>query len=156
MSCYTKYYKDDTSVIVYATEEVENVTLYNIRVRVNSISWTVSHRYKDFDELHSKLCVDHGVSKELLPPKKAIRNKCPKFVEQRKERLDAYLKSVLQYLQLTMPREFALFLDFHHYDILFLLQDLACKFYTEGDKLLSKCSYYDLHPLQVMFVESHR
>ena len=152
MSCYPKHYKDNVSVAVYDTEVVDNVTLYKIRIRVDSVSWTLSHRYRDFDELHSKLVSEHGVSRDLLPPKKAIRNKCPRFVEQRRERLDSYLKHVFNYLQLTMPREFAAFLDFNSYDMLFLLQDLAYKFYTEGDRLLIKSNYCEFQPLQVYYV----
>lgn len=152
MSCYTQYYKDDASVTVYDSEDVDNVTFYKIRVNINKVTWTLTHRYKDFDELHSRLVVDHGVTKDLLPPKKAIRNRCPKFIEQRREGLDTYLKSVFNYLQLTMPREFATFLEFPQYDTLFIFQHLALKFFIEGDKILASGEFFELFAIEVLFI----
>lgn len=148
MSSFTQY-KDDASLDVFDVEEIENVTLYKIKIKINHVVWTVLHRYKDFDELHSKLVSDHGVAKDLLPPKKAIRNKCPKFVEQRREGLNAYLKNIFNYLQLTMPREFAKFLNFQDYDIAFLLQSLAMKLFIDGDRLLERSNIYTFTPLEV-------
>lgn len=173
MSCFIES-KKDLSISVFDTEEVENVTLYKIKVQVflsflksilfynyiknegmcfqiGNVNWNVVHRYRDFSALHSKLISDHGVPtcKDLLPPKKAIRNKTPKFVEQRKEKLDAYLKQIYSYLELTMPRDFTEFLDFQTYDILFILQNLALKFYHEGDQLLLKPQPYIFTPLEV-------
>ncbi|XP_077285158.1 nischarin-like [Arctopsyche grandis] len=152
MSCYTQYYKDDASVTVYDSEDVDNVTFYKIRVNINKVTWTLTHRYKDFDELHSRLVVDHGVTKDLLPPKKAIRNRCPKFIEQRREALDTYLKSVFNYLQLTMPREFATFLEFPQYDTLFIFQQLALKFFIEGDKLLASGEFFELFAIELFAI----
>lgn len=135
MSAFVNYRNESTVDVVEATTK-DNVTFYKIIVKVGFIQWNVLHRYSDFVDLHERLVNDHGVAKDLLPPKKVIRNKTPKFVEQRREALNEYLKNVFNYLKLTMPTEFAHFLDFQMYDIYFLLQDLAKKLFLEGDKLL--------------------
>lgn len=60
-------------------------------------------------------------------------NKSPSFLEKRRLGLEKYLKEVFVYLQLSMPVEFVEFLDFHIYDIIFLVQGLAHKFFLSGD-----------------------
>lgn len=147
MSSFLKYH-ENSSVCVDEASIKDNVTYYKITVKVGSVNWHVMHRYNDFVELHDKLVSDHGVGKELLPPKKVIRNKTPKFVEQRREALNVYLKEVLNYLKLSMPYEFAHFLDFHKYDIFFLLTDLAKTLYLEGDNLLENAKCYKFTPLE--------
>lgn len=148
MSSFLKYH-ENSSVCVDEASIKDNVTYYKITVKVGSVNWHVMHRYNDFVELHDKLVSDHGVGKELLPPKKVIRNKTPKFVEQRREALNVYLKEVLNYLKLSMPYEFAHFLDFHKYDIFFLLTDLAKTLYLEGDNLLENAKCYKFTPLEL-------
>ncbi|KPJ18536.1 Nischarin [Papilio machaon] len=148
MSTFIKY-RNDSTVSVDEACTKDSVTYYLITVNVGPVKWTVRHRYSDFDELHDKLVSDHGVAKELLPPKKVIRNKTPKFIEQRREGLNDYLKNVFNYLKLTMPYIFAHFLDFHLYDIYFLLQDLAKKCFLEGDKLLLNEKSHKFSPLEL-------
>ncbi|KAJ9599010.1 hypothetical protein L9F63_010467 [Diploptera punctata] len=92
---------------------------------------------------------DHGVAKDILPPKKVIGNKEPTFIEKRRAALELYLSSVVNFLQRAMPRELALFLDFHRYDILFLLQNLAMQFFEEGDSLLQNSTSYTFTPFQL-------
>lgn len=145
-------HRDDSFVSVDEASTKDSVTYYKISVNVGPVRWNVLHRYSDFVELHDKLVTDHGVAKELLPPKKVIRNKTPKFVEQRREALSEYLKNVFNYLRLTMPSEFAHFLDFHLYDIFFLLQDLAKTLFLEGDKLLQNEKSHKFSPLEVCSV----
>lgn len=135
MSSFVNHREDSTVNVDEATLK-DSVTYYKITVKVGPVRWSVLHRYSDFVDLHDKLVLEHGVARELLPPKKVIRNKTPKFVEQRREALCDYLKNIFTYLKLTMPTEFAHFLDFHVYDIFFLLQDLAKNLFLEGDKLL--------------------
>ncbi|KAG7309134.1 hypothetical protein JYU34_005056 [Plutella xylostella] len=148
MSSFVNH-REDSSVNIEDTSTKDSVTFYKITVKVGSVSWSVLHRYSDFVELHEKLVADHGVAKDLLPPKKVIRNKTPKFVEQRREALNEYLKNVFNYLRLAMPYEFAHFLDFHLYDIFFLLQELAKKLFLEGDKLLQTKKPYTFTPLEL-------
>lgn len=148
-------YRDVNNISVNETFTKDNVTYYKITVKVGPVEWNVSHRYSDFVELHDKLVTDHEVAKDLLPPKKVIRNKTPKFIEQRREALNLYLKNVFKYLKLIMPPLFAHFLDFHLYDVFFILQILAKKFYLEGDKILQNEKSYKFTPLEVMFFSLH-
>lgn len=48
-----------------------------------------------------------------------------------------------------MPLEFVEFLDFHRYDIVFLLQHLALKFFHNGDQLLLQQKPYAFSLLEV-------
>lgn len=148
MACFWLH-QHETSVGIPETEEIANVTFYNIEVTVGSVSWHVSRRYSEFFEMHNQLIVNHGVVKDILPPKKVIRNKCPIFIEIRRKGLEEYLQTVLMYLNRTMPKIFVEFLDFHVYDIFFLLQNLALQFFNEADSVLSTTKSYTFNPLQV-------
>jgi len=106
-------------------------------------------RYNDFAELHEKLVSEHCVEKDILPPKKLIGNKCEAFVEKRRQSLELYLNIVYNYLKKAMPRELAVFLDLHVYDIYFLLQSMALEFFTNGSTLLQTSSSYKFNPIQV-------
>jgi len=106
-------------------------------------------RYNDFAELHEKLVSEHCVEKDILPPKKLIGNKCEAFVEKRRQSLELYLNAVYNYLKKAMPRELAVFLDLHVYDIYFLLQSMALEFFTNGSTLLQTSSSYKFNPIQV-------
>lgn len=61
-----------------------------------------------------------------------IGNKSSVFLEQRQKQLELYLQKVLTFLQLAMCREFVEFLDFNKYDIIYLLQDMAQKFFIQS------------------------
>lgn len=148
MSSFVSHRENCSASVDEATTK-DSVTYYKITVIVGSVQWDVYHRFSDFVELHDRLVADHGVARELLPPKKVIRNKTPKFVEKRREALNDYLKNIFNYLKLTMPCEFAHFLDFHLYDIFFLLQDLAKKLFLEGDMLLQNQNSQTFTPLEV-------
>ncbi|XP_038207299.1 nischarin [Zerene cesonia] len=142
-------HRDDSSVNVDEAITKDSVTYYKIVVKVGFVQWDVWHRYSDFVELHDKLVNDFGVAKDLLPPKKVIRNKTPKFIEHRREALKEYLNNIFNFLNLNLPSDFAHFLDFHLYDIFFLLQDLAKKLYLEGDKMLQNEKIHKFTPLQL-------
>ncbi|XP_069680393.1 nischarin-like [Periplaneta americana] len=148
MACFLAN-RHDTSITIPNVQKNDNVTVYLIMVRVGNVSWTVHHRYNDFVELHEKLVSDHGVAKDILPPKKVIGNRDPAFIEKRRGALEVYIASVVNFLQRTIPRELALFLDFHLYDILFLLQNLAMQFFLDGDTLLQISKSYTFNPFQL-------
>ncbi|XP_045481982.1 nischarin [Harmonia axyridis] len=139
----------ETTVKIPSTTEKDGVIFYEIRVSVGDIYWHVTHRYNDFFELHTKLVNDHGVVKDILPSKKLIRSKCPQFIDTRKKGLEIYLQKVLKFLKLTMPRIFLEFLDFHVYDVYFLLQSLALKFYSEAEISLTSTKDYDFTTLEL-------
>lgn len=107
-------------------------------------------RYNEFAELHEKLVSEHCVEKDILPPKKLIGNKCEAFVEKRRQSLEIYLNAVYNYLKKAMPRELAIFLDLHVYDIYFLLQSMALEFFAKGDTLLQNSMSYKFNPIQVI------
>ncbi|CAH1103202.1 unnamed protein product [Psylliodes chrysocephalus] len=151
MACFWLNAKE-TTINIFTTEEINNVTYYNIKVSVGDCNWKVAHRYNEFYELHNQLVIDHGVSKDILPSKKVIRNKCPIFIESRRKGLEEYLQKTLVFLKRTMPKSFVEFLEFNLYDIFFLLQDLSAKLFLESDQILSSKSTYfftvlELHAL---------
>ncbi|XP_063928970.1 nischarin isoform X2 [Zophobas morio] len=148
MACFW-FNQNDTRIEIPSAEEVNNVTYYKIIVTVGEIKWHVLHRYSEFFDLHNQLVTDHGVSKDILPSKKVIRNKCPIFIESRRKGLEEYCQKILNYLKRTMPRIFIEFFHFHIYDIFFLLQNLALRFFLEADLLLSSSKSYALTPLEL-------
>lgn len=143
--------KTNISLKIPKVEDFDRVTFYVILVKVGSVSWTVEHRFSDFVSLHETLVTDHCVNKDILPPKKLIGKRDPAFVEKRRCGLESYIRSVVSFLLETMPRCLALFLDFHKYDILFLLQEMSSSFLKEGDVILSNSKRYKFNPLQVSF-----
>lgn len=139
----------DTKINIPSTEELGAVIYYKVEVIVGNVNWYVLKRYSEFYELHSQLIGDHGVSKDILPPKKVIGNKTPEFIETRRQGLENYLRCMLNYLKVTMPRVFVEFLDFHLYDIFFLLRTVSAKLFVEADTILSTTKSYIFNPLQV-------
>lgn len=93
------------------------------------------------------------MERDILPPKKLIGNKSETFVEKRRLALENYLNSVYNYLKKIMPRPLAIFLDLHVYEILFLLQNLACRFFTEGVTLLQSSKSFTFDVVQVSSIE---
>ncbi|PSN50056.1 Nischarin [Blattella germanica] len=94
MACFL-INRHDTEIKIPTVEKHDNVTVYVIKVRIGNVTWTVPHRYSDFVELHEKLVSDHGVAKDILPPKKVIGNREPAFIEKRRSALEIYLASLL-------------------------------------------------------------
>ncbi|XP_014204877.1 nischarin [Copidosoma floridanum] len=147
--------QEDVQLSIPSYETTDNVTYYLVEVTIGTVKWSVKHRYSEFAELHDTLVTDHCVEKDILPPKKFIGNKSEAFVEKRRLGLEIYLNSVYNYLKKIMPRPLAIFLEFHVYEIFFLLQNLACKFFTEGDLLLPKCNFFTYSVVQ-LYAVSHR
>ncbi|KAL1492372.1 hypothetical protein ABEB36_010628 [Hypothenemus hampei] len=141
--------QNETSILIPTTKEFSNVTYYIIRVCVGEVKWTVKHRYKEFFNLHNKLVADHGVSKDILPSKKVIGNKSNQFIETRRKALEEYLQKILIFLKRTMPKVFVEFLDFHVYDIYFLLQELTLKCSAEIDFIVSSTKTFTMTPLEL-------
>uniref|UniRef100_A0AAG5DIF2 PX domain-containing protein n=1 Tax=Anopheles atroparvus TaxID=41427 RepID=A0AAG5DIF2_ANOAO len=148
MSNY-QLHSNETSLSIPRIITVDSVNYYEILVKCGQVMWTVNHRYRDFADLHDRLVADRGVSKDKLPPKKVIGNKSPTFLKKRQEALEQYLKEMLIFLKVTMPREFVEFLDFHRYDIIFMVQHLACSLFLRGDAFLAKSKKYGFSVLEL-------
>ncbi|CAH1153756.1 unnamed protein product [Phaedon cochleariae] len=148
MACFWSH-QNETKIEIPSTEEISNVIYYKIRVYVGVYTWTVNHRYSEFFDLNSQLVIDHGVSKDILPSKRVIGNKCPIFIESRKMGLQEYLQKTLIFLKRTMPKIFVDFLHFNLYDIYFLLQDLSSKLFLEADFILSSNKPYQFKTLEL-------
>lgn len=136
----SNYYKNplETTIAIPKVDLIDGTAFYNIQVTCfHNCEWTVSRRYRDFDELNEKL-VNYSISKDLLPKKKVIGNTNAKFIEQRREDLQKYLQTIAHMMQKHMPIEFVEFLDFHKYDVIFVLQNLALDVYKNGEKYLQQ------------------
>lgn len=134
MSCY-HLAPAETKISVPSYETTDGVEYFVIRVSCwNNKEWTVNHRFRDFTKLHERLQKDIAIAKDLLPEKKMIKNS--RFLEQRRHDLEKYLQTVMTFVQqLVTPLELVEFLDFHKYDIVFLLQKMALDLSRkQGDK----------------------
>ena len=121
----------DNPVLITVPEVItseEGVTLYQVVVAVGPVVYRVKHRYSEFESMHSKI-VEDGIEKDLLPPKKLIGNKDPAFIMKRRKDLETYLQTVYHFLEKSLPRVLAEFLDFPTYDIHYVLQDLASHYH---------------------------
>ncbi|KAL9920943.1 nischarin isoform X2 [Glossina fuscipes] len=148
MSCYFRQ-NSDTEIAIPRYFESSGVTYYTVRVRVVQVEWLVERRYKDFDELNEKLVEEIAISKKLLPPKKIVGNKNPSFLEERRQKLEKYLRELMVFFRIQIPRALAEFLEFNKYDIIYLLQDLATLFIESGEALLSNRKQFHFSALQV-------
>lgn len=71
----------------------------NLRSKNGAESWTIFKRYRDFHKLHKQLKKQHLQIKVLdFPPKKKIGNLDFDFVEERRQRLQVYMRHVLQHI----------------------------------------------------------
>lgn len=81
--------------------KTKNFYIYeiNLRTKTGSESWTIFKRYRDFHTLHKMLRKQHLQIKVLdFPPKKKLGNLEFDFVEERRQRLQVYMRHVLQNL----------------------------------------------------------
>lgn len=81
--------------------KTKNFYIYELNLKSTSGSecWTIFKRYRDFYKLHKELKKHHLQIKVLdFPPKKKIGNMDFDFVEDRRQRLQVYIRHVLQNL----------------------------------------------------------
>ncbi|KAG5684764.1 hypothetical protein PVAND_013977 [Polypedilum vanderplanki] len=86
---------------VLKKSKTKNYYVYEINLKSTSglDSWTIFKRYRDFYQLHKNLKKQHLQIKVLdFPPKKKIGNLEFDFVEDRRQRLQVYIRHVLQNL----------------------------------------------------------
>ncbi|KDR23144.1 sorting nexin-29 isoform X2 [Zootermopsis nevadensis] len=76
--------------------------VYQVYIRIRDDEWNVYRRYAQFYSLHKELKkYDAIVSTFDFPPKKTLGNKDAKFVEERRRRLQHYLRCVMNHLVQT-------------------------------------------------------
>lgn len=86
---------------VLRKSKTKNYYVYEINLKTTdgSESWTIFKRYRDFYKLHKDLKKQHIQIKVLdFPPKKKIGNMDFDFVENRRQRLQVFVRHVLQNL----------------------------------------------------------
>lgn len=142
---------DNYKISIPNWKSIDKNTFYVIKIDIGDMIWTVTRRYSEFAKLHQTLVADHGVFGDILPPKKVIGNKDEQFIEKRRLALDEYLQNIVRFLQKTMPKELALFLNFYQFDVTYIVKNLAVKFYPFGEISLSKTRSYKLSTLEVSF-----
>ncbi|CAH1273222.1 PLEKHM1 [Branchiostoma lanceolatum] len=70
--------------------------VYQVYIRIRDEEWNIYRRYAQFYELHSQMKKKFpSVASLGFPPKKAIGNKDSKFVEDRRKRLQNYLRHLM-------------------------------------------------------------
>ncbi|XP_045484867.1 sorting nexin-29 [Pieris rapae] len=70
--------------------------VYQIFLKVGQEEWNVYHRYAKFYEMHTQLKKCHpDIANYKFPPKKTLRKRDARVVEQRRIALQAYLRHVL-------------------------------------------------------------
>nr|XP_026693582.1 nischarin isoform X2 [Ciona intestinalis] len=143
--------KPETQVFINSVEQVEDYTEYTIEVHHNGFMWKIKHRYSEFRKLHNALR-NHNpdLEKNLLPPKKIIGKMSTSFIDKRREELELYLQTLMsQKFSGGVPRTLGVFLDFHHYEVERLTQDLAKELFAIGDSVLAHGKMYVFTPLQL-------
>ncbi|CAN7940553.1 unnamed protein product, partial [Ixodes hexagonus] len=76
--------------------------VYQVYVRIRDDEWNVYRRYSQFYALHKALRKNNPIVNSFdFPPKKSIGNKDAKVVEERRKRLQRYLRCVLNWMAQT-------------------------------------------------------
>lgn len=86
---------------VLQKSKTQNYYVYeiNLKTTTGSENWTIFKRYRDFYKLHKNLKKEYLQIKILdFPPKKRVGNTNFDFVEDRRQRLQVYIRHVLQNL----------------------------------------------------------
>ncbi len=78
--------------------------VYQVYLRIRDEEWNIYRRYSDFYALHSDLKKrEPVVDGFFFPPKKSLGNKTEKVVEERRKRLQDYLRQIVNLLVQTNP-----------------------------------------------------
>ncbi|XP_064478663.1 sorting nexin-29-like isoform X2 [Ornithodoros turicata] len=78
--------------------------VYQVYIRIRDDEWNVYRRYSQFYALHKTLRKKNPIVNSFdFPPKKSIGNKDAKVVEERRKRLQRYLRCVLNWMTQTNP-----------------------------------------------------
>ena len=78
--------------------------VYQVYLRIRDSEWNIYRRYSEFYALHRDLQKkDKLVAAFDFPPKKTVGNKSEKFVEDRRKRLQTYLRQIVNLMVQTNP-----------------------------------------------------
>ena len=78
--------------------------VYQVYLRIREEEWNIYRRYSEFYALHKDLQKkDKLVTNFDFPPKKTMGNKAEKFVEDRRKRLQTYLRQIVNLMIQTNP-----------------------------------------------------
>lgn len=78
--------------------------IYQIYIRIKEEEWNVYRRYSQFYSLHKLLKEKYScISQFEFPPKKAIGNKESRVVQERRKKLEFYLRNIINYIQSQSP-----------------------------------------------------
>jgi hypothetical protein len=69
--------------------------VYSIRVGDNRGEWTISRRYRHFEQLHRHMRGVKGYTMTLPPKRLFFHDLSPSYIESRRQALDAYLQKLL-------------------------------------------------------------
>ncbi|XKL68388.1 hypothetical protein PGB90_003879 [Kerria lacca] len=73
--------------------------VYQVHFRIGSEEWNIYRRYAQFYSFHQKLKKEFSVVSTFhFPPKKTLGNKDANFVEERRKKLQLYLRQVINFL----------------------------------------------------------
>lgn len=78
--------------------------VYQVYLRIRDEEWNIYRRYSDFHALHRDLKKSESLVAAFdFPPKKTVGYKSEKVVEERRKRLQAYLRRIVNLLVQTNP-----------------------------------------------------
>ena len=78
--------------------------VYQVYLRIRDEEWNIYRRYSDFYALHNDLRKKESlVDSFYFPPKKSVGYKTEKVVEERRKRLQSYLRQVKAKLCIQYP-----------------------------------------------------
>merc|ERR1719350_942636 len=78
--------------------------VYQVYLRIRDEEWNIYRRYSEFYAPHKDLLKkDRLVASFDFPPKKTVGNKSEKFVEDRRKRLQTYLRQIVNLMVQTNP-----------------------------------------------------
>ncbi|CDW57589.1 nischarin [Trichuris trichiura] len=162
MACFSALELDENDSISFIHIKGYTVktdfTFYTIVVSVGRYEWTVDRRYSDFDAFNRARHKDK--EGPIFPPKRLIGNQDCEFLNSRRKELEIYLRAIfkadcLQQRKVglsSLPRQLALFLDFHLYEVHAIVEHLAETFATgkiSGEQL--SLTPLELHAISERF-----
>lgn len=104
------------------TASVRSHTQYKIQISTGGKTWTVGRRFKDFYYLDKQLKAHcPNIKLPSLPPKRfLLSSNDPRFVDERKQQLEVYLKTLAQISHVWNQNDLVLFLDDESNSMMFI------------------------------------